>query len=452
MKQESLNAHMGLFHFFSENREPKYIENNLTRALAICISEDKVFQYAFLKQIFSKEDFDKLFYTYEEDSAISVNLQVETSSIVDDTRTLYAVGLTDDTTIHNWADLTDDIEHSSNANYTDMVITIKDVKIIIEVKRTGENCKEQLKRQIAPFVSDSDDKTLIVPMHINWVSVLTTMEQVNNFYLFNKQRSLYLNSFIDIVNQRFGHWTPTKPFNVLSFYKDKSESQRRYDLDRRLLQAVHSIGVDKIQSFWDRTAINIDRPWATEAIPEFQLGSDGKPYLALRIWPGNTKQQGHSLYNKSLDWTKNKFLEVNGQQLELVIERHIKFMHFNKYVTSIDVPMVETDAYLNKEINTTDNHYHKLAGKWHRDQWPELERQLDEHFKVNWRKSGRCEWENEFINSDRSYLTISLGYTINMYIPYETLTELDKVQDGYKSVGKYLVDCKDAIVDMVEKQ
>ncbi len=454
MELSNLDQHMNLFHFYSETKEPKYIENNITRALALCISQDRLFQYSFLESILNPDDFRSLFYTYQDGANIDVNLQVETASIVQDTRILYAVGLTDVPEPDNWDDLASSPLPAEGRNVTDMVITINDIKIILEVKRTNENCKEQLRRQIAPFLetgNDShDESTDVVPKHINWASILTMMEKVKNFYMFNGEQSFFISSFIAHIQQRFGHWIPTKPFKYQRFFTNKGDKIARLELDKRLLQAMHSIEGGSIREFWDRTAIVINKSWASEAIPEFMLDNKGEPYLAMRVWPGNTKGQGYGIYNKPLSWVNNESIQVDGNKYELIIERHIKFMHFNKYITSIDTPVKDDETYFKKIINTPDNHYHNIAGKWNRQYWSDLEKELDDHYKVDWRKIGRCKYVEEFINSDRSYLTIALGFTINMYIPFTTLQNIDDSEQGYKALGEFLVSCKDAIVDMVE--
>lgn len=445
MNNKPLNHHLHLFNFYSESHDTHFIENNVTRAFALCLKNNTVLLFAFLKEILSDDDFKYLFYTYEQDAGIDFDMQVDTINLVDDTRRLYAVGLTDSAQCEDWSDLADGIEPVEKKNITDLVITIKDLKIIVEVKRTGENCKEQLQQQLTPFLDKDVD---IHPMHITWGTVLQLTEQVSNFINYNSQDNEFLKSFMYLVKRRYNHWLQTKPFKYLPFFKNNSDKTRALEMDRRLLQAMHSIGDDKVSSFWDRTAILLDRPWASEAIPEFELTDEDKHFLALNIWPGNTKQQGYSLYNKSLDWVNRKSISVNGKDYELYIQRHIKFMHFNKYITSIDIPIDETGEWLKKEINTPENHNKRIAGKWDRDSWDKLDSILNEHFKEDWKNE--CKWHQEFEDSDRSYLTLALGYSVTMYIPYSEIQDIDQQQDDYKKIGQFLIDCVDALVSMVE--
>ncbi|MBX2907235.1 MAG: hypothetical protein KF744_14415 [Taibaiella sp.] len=443
-----MNNHLHLFNFYDESHEPRYLENNLTRALALCLKNEQVLLFAFLKEILNKDDFNYLFYTHEVGASIDFDMQVETNNLLEDTRKLYAIGLTDSQFSEDWSNISDGIVPIQKQNITDLVITIKDIRIIIEVKKYNHDCKEQLRQQISPFLKDKT--TQINTRHLSWSSVLNMIEQVSNFYNYNGHSNQFINSFLDLIKSRFNHWLPTKPFKFIPFSKSNSDIIG-HEMLRRLLQSIHSLGNDKVDSLWDRTAIKIERPWATEAIPEFWHNKDDKKYLVIRIWPGNTKQQGNSLYSMPMEWVNITELVIDGVPYELYVERHIKFMHFNKYITSIEVPIDETDDWLKKEINTRENHYgDNLAGKWYREKWEDLDLILQDHFKVDWKKE--CGWHEHFEDTNRSYLTLSLGYTVTLYIPYEQIQTIDKDEESYKAVGIFLDKCKNVILDAIESK
>ncbi|SFO69889.1 hypothetical protein SAMN05428949_6234 [Chitinophaga sp. YR627] len=440
-----MNHHLHLFNFYHESEEPKFIENNLTRAFALCLKHDPVLLYAFLREVLSPEDYNFLFYVHEKDTSIDFDMQIETSTLVDETRKLYAIGLTDTTAREDWTGIEKDIDVINKMNITDLVISIKDIKIIFEVKRTGEDCKEQLRQQIAPFTYKQHIQ--VTPMHYTWSDMLHLIEQISNFYTYNGQSNQFINSFLQLVKARFSHWVPTKPFKFQPFFKDSSDLSGRQPLIQRLHNAVQSIGRDQIDILWDRTAIKVGKPWATEAIPDFIWGNDGKQYLIMDIWPGNVKQQGYALYSMPLDWVNAEMVTINGEVFEVEVDRHIKFMHFNKYITSLDIPIAGGDRLLKKEINTPAN-LHQISGKWYRDDWPKLIETLDEYFSFDWKQA--CKWEQNFEDSARSYLTLSLGYCCRMYVPYSYLQGLDSNQQGHVSVGMFLAQCKDAMVSLIE--
>ncbi len=87
---------------------------------------------------------------------------------------------------------------------------------------------------------------------------------------------------------------------------------------------------------------------------------------------------------------------------------------------------------------TTAN-FEQYAGKHNRDQWGLLEDFLDAHFRkeFNWREI--CEWDKHFTDSNRNYLTLSLGFQISIEIPYAYLQEIDKIEDNYDALTELFV-------------
>lgn len=212
----------------------------------------------------------------------------------------------------------------------------------------------------------------------------------------------------------------------------------------RLRCAMESLG-GRIDHLMDRLSIRINRDWVKEAIPDFVNGKENA--LAIRIWPGNTKGQGWPLYSMPMNWLNNTQVTVNGKVYRIEIERHIKFMHFNRYITSFEINIAESKKRLKKEINTLENQ-HKLAGKWNRDRWGELAEILDAHVNFDWKEE--CDWEANFEHTDRGYLTLSLGFCVTLYVPYNEVKVIDAQPSTYGVLGVFLLQCSDALVNMVE--
>jgi len=74
---------------------------------------------------------------------------------------------------------------------------------------------------------------------------------------------------------------------------------------------------------------------------------------------------------------------------------------------------------------------------------------MDEHFKpeFNWRLS--CDWEEQFIDSDRNYLFMSLGFEIEIYIPYTKLKNLDKNENDVTAVSNFIFQIATSIKNMI---
>ena len=149
-----MNHHLNLFRFFNESDEKEFIENNLSRAFSICLSNNGFFLSEYIKGIVSQEDYDYLFSSISEDAKYSIDIQIDTA-LIDKVgySKIYAVAMTADKGM-NMDDFFSMQDFGEKKNITDIFISIKDIAILIEVKRTGEDCKAQLFNQLLPFIKD----------------------------------------------------------------------------------------------------------------------------------------------------------------------------------------------------------------------------------------------------------------------------------------------------------
>jgi len=439
-----MNNHLQLFRFFHENEEPIHLEKNLARAFALCLKNDKVLLFSFLSAWLTQDDFNFLLSNPPEDAEVEIDIERETGNLVENTRRLYAIGITENVDHEDWNNILIDAVKIDKSNFTDIIIIIKDITIIIEIKRTREDCKAQLLQQMLPFTMEDDLKGLNA-FHLPWETVLQNIKMINHFHLLNKNENHFTISFLQLIERRYNHWIPTSPFRHLAFSTKHNTELNWLELDKRLEKAMRSVGKDSFIMFPDRKAIMLKKPWASEAIPEFEFDPI-KPSLMLYVWPGNTKQQGYAVYNKSLDWIQSKAVIVGEYTFDICIERHLKFMHFNKYITHINIP-VDNKLLVKKEINTYENFYGN-SGRWDIGKWDELDDFLSEHLNMDWKKE--CGWYKHFENTDRSYLTLALGFSIQLRIPYSLLQDIDKYQEDYRKVGELFSSCINAIIDMVE--
>jgi hypothetical protein len=438
-----MNHHLQLFRFFHESEDPLHIENNLTRAFALCLKHDRTLLFAFLKQWLKEEDFNYLLSNPPDEAEIEIDLQIETAELVDNTRRLYAIGVTENNEYKDWSDITYGATRLDKQNITDLIIAVKDITIIMEVKRSMEDCKGQLCQQILPFINDEKPATLVA-FHYPWQQVMDQVKKVHHFNLLTNGINPFTSSLLELITGRFNHWIPTTCFAHLGFDKNHNTQLHHKELYKRLQKCMATLGNDALAYFNDRIAIRMSQPWASEAIPKFEL-IDGKPYLVLDVWPGNVKQQGWSIYSKPLEWAKLKKLTVGEEVFPVGVSRHIKFMHFNRYVTSIDIPMKSEDR-LRKEINTPENF--RKSGKWERDRWSKLDEFFCEHFNFDWK--AQCKWDECFEDTERGYLTFSLGFLFSLKIPYEFIQKIDKQPEDQTKVGHFLKECIQAIVDAIE--
>jgi hypothetical protein len=213
---------------------------------------------------------------------------------------------------------------------------------------------------------------------------------------------------------------------------------------KRMRQAM-SHSSHEILGYNDRLGVAVPFGWASELIPEFQTYDDSiKEYVTFYIWPGNTKEQGRSIFNKSLNWTKKKSLSIDGNDYELEILYNVKLCHFNRYVSGINFQASD----LKMPLHTKEN-YDNKSGLWRIDQWDEFEKFLDSHFlpEFDWR--GKCQWENKFKSTDRNYFTMSLGFEVAVFVPFSEFKAIDKKDTDFHYVSRKVDQIANALKTLV---
>ena len=76
-----MNHHLNFFRFFNESDEKEFIENNLSRAFALCLKTSGFFLNEFIKDIVSDEDHRYLFGTLTSDTKCAIDIQIDTGAI-----------------------------------------------------------------------------------------------------------------------------------------------------------------------------------------------------------------------------------------------------------------------------------------------------------------------------------------------------------------------------------
>lgn len=68
-----MNKHLNFFNSYSKDERNYQLENDLTRALAICLQEDNLLLHEILKTIFTGTPFyNQLFDEYSKDNKINI--------------------------------------------------------------------------------------------------------------------------------------------------------------------------------------------------------------------------------------------------------------------------------------------------------------------------------------------------------------------------------------------
>jgi hypothetical protein len=73
-----MDHHLNIFRFFNESDEKEFIENNLSRAFALCLRTSGFFLNEYIKSIVSDDDYRYLLGSLTPDTTCSIDIQVDT--------------------------------------------------------------------------------------------------------------------------------------------------------------------------------------------------------------------------------------------------------------------------------------------------------------------------------------------------------------------------------------
>lgn len=311
--------------------------------------------------------------------------------------------------------------------------------IVGEVKKTGEVPIAQLKNQVNYLVSklpDTSKRPLQSIKTLTWTDILSSL--IIPYELFNKSKgikTIWATEFREYVTYNYSDWLPAPPLDKIP--AGKLMERPNFQLaEKRLfdIQALTSFGAAQ---YWigGRRTMDLEFPWATEAM--VKLEEYGKEaFVCITIWPANTKTQGTIIFNKDLKWTTQERLRVGENEFEMDNNAYIKFSHImGKYIS--DFYFDNNVAGKDKPILTKDNFY-KICHSWGRDDWPKLKQALDDMFdnKLDWKAASG--WEENFENSNRTFVFISLGTESNIYIPLKVLQEREKTDPSGQSAANLI--------------
>jgi len=418
-----MNSHLNVFKTYTKKERTHQLENDLTRALAICMQEDSLFFHEIIKSIFNESNyFTEFFDDLNNENEISIEIQKSVSNIKGFEH-IYAVSLSEHTmeTNHFW-------NQSNHKNYDpicDIVLKINNIIIIIEAKRDSVDCTTQLYNQAYNIIKDNSDenninelmKEFITPFDLNWYKLMNIAVKVISFQKSIGLPNRFLNDFIDLVKKHDFRWISESA--ILSLSKSN-----RPAIIRRIESALNELDkqdkYDKLP-FNNRLGLRLGKPWAQEVI--YNINNNGD--LIVAVYPGNTKSQGLSIFHKEPQF-KEQFI-LKGKEYNVSKNYHIKF-NGQSYITAITF----NDNDLNNESNLySKDNFNKYAGRKKRDSWEDIENLLDNNFKsevFNWRNS--CGWNEKIINSNRTQFDLSFGFELSIRIPFEDLKRIDTDKDN----------------------
>lgn len=397
------NIHLNLFKHYSEIS----LENNLTRALVITLQNDPLFLNEFFYKITNKRLEEELSY----DSEIEMNIQEFVLNLKGFEK-LYAITLTTEEITFLLKE-----QRETKNPITDIAIIINNIGIIIEVKPSNENCEAQLRNQVDKIVKNLLLEEPPIYKSITWGEIISLLEKTLLVHKNLENNSFISRNFMNFMEINHPTWFPIKKFSDIPF----SREDKNFHLILKRLKEIkkYLVGSDQLIQISDRFAIPVNENWASEI--NMGVNSESE-VIDLKIWPGDTKGQGISLFeeNKTFD-----FFELNGmigklQGIEFTykIGQYLKFSHFQKGMF-----WVFFDDY--KKFNREN--FNLLSGRWRKDRWEEFYKLMERMFPEQWKDlSNISNWNKFVINSNRTTFDLSMGIEFIISIDYKKIQKLEK--------------------------
>ncbi|PWQ96808.1 hypothetical protein [Leucothrix arctica] len=405
-----MNKHLNIFKTYAKGNRSYQLENDLTRALAICLQEDALFFHEVLKAIINDSAlYNKLFEDIDGDTEIQIEIQKKTSHIIDFEK-VFAVSLSESVMSNFW-------QQTHNSEYDpvcDLVITVNDILIVVEAKRDNINCTAQLYNQILNTLKKQgkcivSDKDAVTPVDLNWMKLMAIAVKVASFEKTTGNTNRFLTDFIQLVKGHNFRWLPETPIGSLKGKNPKSIHRR---IESALTEFCKNDETVEKLTYNDRLGTTFSKGWANELL--FKVDPDFGD-LVIDIYPGNTKGQGYGIFHKEA--TFNDELHVDNIAYPTRINYHIKLMG-QSYITGLWL----TKADFKKNLYTKAN-FTKYTGRVKKAAWPAIENLLDEHISSEWKV--KCNWQGKILNSNRSLFNIAFGYHVSIRIPFDKLAQLD---------------------------
>lgn len=410
-----MNSHLNVFNTYTKKERVYQLENDLTRAFAICMQEDALFFYEVLKVVLNDDkQLDLLLSNTEVENKVNINIQ-QNSSNINSYEKIIAVSLSEfEMNVNDFFNQTNLHEYDP---ICDIVIELNDIVIIIEAKRDGVDCTAQLYNQAYNVVKKSNDiskfSEIVESRDLNWKKLMQIASKVSSFQKTVGQINRFTLDFINLVKGHNPNWLPETPIAALT-------ANQGFAIRRRIESAINYLEVNdgiKKLTYNDRLGMVFTKPWAQEIL--FHIADEGQ--LVVTVYAGNTKAQGWHLFSREVEIAKT--LNIEGKDYELHQGYHIKLTSFQKFFTGLWF----RDTEFNKPGLYSKENYFNFTGRSIKSKghWTALEQLFDEYFLSSYDWRAKLNWEEKVINTNKSQFDISFGYELFVVIPFEELKMMD---------------------------
>ena len=438
---------MNIFDFYGGKST---IENNITRALAICLEYDPAFAYAFLSRIMGEVNIDP---NHPPDIDIHPGLGAFEDD--DDIVSIFAVSLTSGDKFKE--DEYEEIEaRGAEMPITDMRIRIGNKLVICEVKKWNEDCRGQLKNQVEKVreeIEKGKDTKEIQEKYrsITWTEVIDTLESVKS--LDKYQPHHFVENFYWFLFVNFPQWVEVKRLDEIDIEKDNTEEH----INKRLQIIISSLlkddkNIKLVENFCiekDKCVLPSGQDWAEGF---YWWGEEESKKIVVGCWLGLTKEQRENLFKKGqqrwewLKWDKEK-IEV----MEYIFgDIEIKpFVMAAIYQRQIGEKMYFKLEEIKNGVLDQDN-FHKISRRRH--DWKGFDKDMLEVFSSYWGKSKYRENLKEQVKSSKNF-DIKIGAQFYVAFDYAKVAALDKKDpddpDSNEKMIKFMLEARDKITQII---
>ncbi len=419
------NDHLNIFHFYGNNDE-QYYENNLTRGLAICLENDAVLLDRFLRNVINKTE-NKIFPIQE----IRINVQKKASQLTNIDK-LIGVAMT----AEELSEKSPDKSIETGNPVTDLTIQINDTLIVIEVKKNKQDCRAQLINQLERIAKINElPSTEFEPINYSWEDVMALIRNTLKFQKNINSKNRFTDDYYQFIKRKHPAWLGAIKLNEIRFPKNL-ENDTIESTQKELIEVRLNVLKKKILESWNKEkGLNQELVYERANLPVSEYSwvdevsiepeTNGNNYIAIKIWPGDTKTQGYSIFNtnRPFEWPKR----IEGSDFRVI--PYIKFAH-RQGLCWINL------KDKSNPITHTGDFFYKYTGKWNRDEanpnqwihqganWSEFNNILKDITPGgDWKKiSG---WDDKIQDSNRSFFNISVGFAISVLLKYKQAQKLD---------------------------
>lgn len=434
-----MDRHLNIFHHYDQNGSIP-IENNVSRGLAILFQEEPALLMMFISEIQKRTQ--NVMQPTEE---YEVDFQRRCDQFKGLYHSVIGVTLTAEELVSEYQ--TGSNEIGDEYRISDISIMYDDTLILIEVKRTGEDCRNQVFEQINHYKNSHNTEMNSITSDIisfTWRDIMAIIEK---FVSMNRGKvSRLVADYYMEVAYKFPTWCPIASLNKL----DVNERARIYQRIERIKEKYvekYSGGDNLIYS---RTAIPLDWHVATECNIDLDMSfvdetCTPSPHIVIGVWPSDTCGQYWELKrqiekNKDLISFLNQRYQTIGcsnKNVKVRIYPYLKFCNWNKGVMWLYANSNEKTNNISELLAFGD----KICGQWNRNDdkgkaWDNFVGIVEDS---NLFSSERIEEFKEsftdcFLNTNRSRFSVSLGFEVFAYLKYNEAQIIDSDEEPIQMV------------------